>query len=205
MVRQTAKAVAGRYGFDFDECLSAGNIALAEAARTYDPRKNDRFDLFAQSRVMGEMIDSGFRAKRSPVIGVIVAARKFALRAADGIHDEGSPMEEDELLAQRFSDACDTLAACFAAGLGAAKEERTQIDEVFIDAEEADRDRAAIDRTKATLSREALAILERHVLGEEKLTTVARDLGVSERTARRHKGVALAAMKAALLEARSSG
>jgi RNA polymerase sigma factor for flagellar operon FliA len=203
-VRRAAKAVAPRYHLDFEECISAGNLALTEAARTYNPSKNPRFDLFAYARVAGEMIDSGHKAKLTAAGGLIRAARELTLRAADAIDHEPNPFDDDSAFAAEVSNACDILAAAFVAGLGAAKREASGVDEELIKAQDAARDREAIDLARETLPDASRAILDRHLLGGEPLTEVAEAIGMSERNARRYKRQALEALKNALLYVRTA-
>lgn len=149
------------------------------------------------------MLDSGKRAQRSAAIGVILAARDFALRAADAFDQEPSPFEDDRAFAVQVSDACDILAAAFVTGLGAAKREASGVDEELIKTEDAARDREAIALARETLPDACRTILDRHLLGGEPLIDVAEALGVSERSARRFKHKALEALKNALLYIRT--
>jgi len=184
--------------------VSAGNIALTEAAKSYDPKKNSRFDLFAQSRVMGEMIDSGWRAKRSPTIQVLRAARKFAIDHADFASVDPDPIDtSDEQVGAELAAACDVLAAAFVAGLGlAASQASNDTEENVIEAEQAARDLAALESAKEKVSGRVRTVLERHILGDERLVDIAETLGVNEKTLRRDKAIAMAAVRDALLEAR---
>jgi RNA polymerase sigma factor (sigma-70 family) len=150
------------------------------------------------------MLDSGKRAQRSAAIGVILAAREFALRAADAIDHEPSPFADDSSFATQVSDACDVLAAAFVAGLGAAKRDAAGVDEELIKAQDAERDREAIDLARETLPDAARTILDRHLLAGERLVDVAEAIGMTERSARRYKQKALEALKSALLYLRTS-
>ena len=59
LARTIARPLKLMYPYWRDEFESAACLALVEAARSYDPRKNIRFATFARFRIRGAMMDVG--------------------------------------------------------------------------------------------------------------------------------------------------
>ena len=59
LARGLARPLKQMYPYWRDEFESAACLALVEAARSYDPRKNIRFATFARFRIRGAMMDVG--------------------------------------------------------------------------------------------------------------------------------------------------
>ena len=59
LARTIARPLKQMYPYWRDEFESAACLALVEAARSYDPRKNIRFATFARFRIRGAMMDVG--------------------------------------------------------------------------------------------------------------------------------------------------
>ena len=59
LARGMAKPLKLMYPYWRDEFESAACLALVEAARSYDPRKNIRFATFARFRIRGRLMDVG--------------------------------------------------------------------------------------------------------------------------------------------------
>lgn len=186
LVQRAARSISHRHGLELDECISAGNLGLVEAARTYDAAQNDSFEHFARSRVWGEMIDSGVRLKRTAARGLVRAAERFAAK-----RDGSASYERCQFADTDAADACHVLAATCVPGLGDAVCQAQGEDAVIAD-ESAGALRQSVAAVAVRLSPPARAILERHMLGDETLLDVANSLCISERHARRHKSKVLA-------------
>lgn len=63
-VRRWARIFVRRYGYDYDELVGTGNLALTEAARRFDQSHETPFIVFAYQRVRGEMLDAAAKARR---------------------------------------------------------------------------------------------------------------------------------------------
>ena len=201
LIKKTARIVRGRYGFELDELMSAGSLALVDAARTFDSSRNESFEGFAKIRLLGEMIDSGARARRSDAAGLIRAANKFALRGAESIEDPGGAFATDEDTSRRVAEACSVLAAAFVTGLGAAvAEEPAQPDHHLEAREESTRRGRALKRALARLTSPQRQLIARHHLGAATLQSLATELGQSERTIRRRCKDAFEALRDAVLD-----
>jgi len=201
LIKKTARIVVGRYGFELDELMSAGSVALVDAARTFDPTRNESFEAFAKIRLLGEMIDSGARARRSDATGLIRAANKFALRGAESLEDPGGAFASDEDTSRRVAEACSVLAAAFVTGLGAAvTEEPARPDHDLEAREESTRRGRALKRALGRLSAAQRKLIARHHLGTATLQALAVELGQSERTMRRRCKAAFEALRDAVLD-----
>lgn len=64
LVRKIAEKMARTYNGDADEFEGNGTIGLLEAAKRYDPRRNNNFAIYATRRIKGAILDSFRREDR---------------------------------------------------------------------------------------------------------------------------------------------
>ncbi len=57
LVKYRSMAAARRFGDEYGEYMTSAYVGLAEAAKRFDPKRNNSFRTFAQSRVDGAILD----------------------------------------------------------------------------------------------------------------------------------------------------
>jgi RNA polymerase sigma factor FliA len=204
LVAETASKLPGHVSRD--DLTSAGMMALAQAARSFDPERGVPFARFATMRIRGAIIDE-LRGHDWASRSVRVKARQRAaaeetLSAALGRHptpselanhlgvsiDELAAVEEDVhrsvvLSLQGFSDA-GTLE-------GMLPHQDPGPEEVLLNRE---RDSYLIDAVSA-LPERLRVVVEGYFFGERPMADIAEELGVTESRISQMRAEALALLK----------
>ncbi|XXT16367.1 sigma-70 family RNA polymerase sigma factor [Sorangium sp. So ce429] len=182
---------------DEDELRSAGLEALAEAARTYDPSKNDSFACYSWAHVYGAMADE-LRAAASWQNAAVAAARQLGIDLAQRLRDESDPFADaSSHLEQRLGQASDEVAAAVVFGLDSGALSRLG-EEGLVQREDYRRASAALKRELALLPERDQRLVElryQHRLGLEE---VAAAMGFTKSTAGRRCSAVLERLRKAL-------
>jgi RNA polymerase sigma factor for flagellar operon FliA len=165
-----------------DDVLQTMQLALAEAARTYDPDRSTSFLSFARQAVTGAVVRvAGKEADARAPLRKIFGASASLERGEVGFE------EDDAAIGTRAHAMGARLAAAWALGLATQPEaagEAAELERVV---------RGAID----ALPERSRAVVERVYFEEQSLLQVAEALGVSYATVRRDNEEALAAIRKA--------
>lgn len=198
LVGRVARGLQRRHpDADGDELRSAGLEALAEAARTYDPSKNDNFAGYAWAHVYGAMADE-LRAAASWRNEAAAAARRLGIELARSLRDESDPFADGASdLEQRLGDASDEVVAAVVFGRFGGVPGRLG-EEGLVEREDYRRARAALERELSSLPERDRRLVElryQHRLG---LRDVAAAMGIAKSTAGRRCVAVLARLRQAL-------
>lgn len=191
LVERVARRLSATHGFDFDECVSVGELALTEAVFHYQPSTGIPFHVFAFLRVRGEILDTLGRSRKLSRIPV-PTARLGPL--ASELTDRPDPFRDsDDQVRDRLKDTMSGLAASFALSLGVALS-ATSAEDAVIDHEHTTRLKGALDAGRAQLSEEQRELL-RGVYDEGlTLKELEPRMKASYRTLRRRHQEALTAL-----------
>lgn len=105
IVSKTLKNIRGPH--DVDEFISAGNLGLVQAARTFDPTFGSKFGVYAYRRIRGEVLDE-LRRKCFLPISAYRQVRRLR-RLQFGLRNELGRPPSDEELAQAANVSRDHL------------------------------------------------------------------------------------------------
>ncbi|MGK3991682.1 sigma-70 family RNA polymerase sigma factor [Sorangium sp. So ce1024] len=195
---RVARGLRRRYpDADEEELRSAGLEALSEAARTYDPSKNDSFACYAWAHVYGAMADE-LRAAASWRNGAAAAARQLGIDLAQRLRDESDPFAEASGdLERRVGEAGDEVAAAVVLGLYGGALGRLG-EEGLVQREDYRRASAALRRELALLpegERRLVELRYEQCLG---LQEIADAVGVAKSTAGRRCAAVIERLRAGL-------
>jgi RNA polymerase sigma factor (sigma-70 family) len=198
LVERVARAVLRRHpGARLDELESSGFEALAEAARTYDPAKNDNFAAYAWSHVYGAMADQ-LAVSASAGTAAVAVARRLGLDLAGTLRDESDPFSDGPAdVEQRVRDACDDVTAAVVFGIGRDLWSELGEDAVIL-REDYRRAAAAVHRELSRLSEHDRRLIELRYRDRLALRRVADALGISKSSAARRCAAMLVRLRDAL-------
>lgn len=121
LVKRLARRLSGLHGFDYDECVGVGELALTEAVFHYDPSTGVPFHVFGFLRVRGEILDSlGKAGQRSRLP---LPTSSLGPLAGDITERTDALRDSDEHVRKRMHETLSALAASFALSIGAVASE----------------------------------------------------------------------------------
>jgi len=178
---------------EHDALVSVGYIALCRAAETFDATLGVPFSSYGWTRVFGATMDVVRRQLTRSSRTHHAGAQALAL-----LDDPGNVMRDDE---QRHrATAREQLATIAAAMRVSALSAHSAAAAQGEQDEQLDQERAqtALDRALQALAPEQARLIEQHYRHSVTLRSIAEQLGVSYRTAKRRHNEALRALAAAL-------
>jgi RNA polymerase sigma factor (sigma-70 family) len=198
LAARVARGLRRRYpDADEDELRSAGLEALAEAARTYDPAKNDSFACYCWAHVYGAMADE-LRAAAAWKNEASAAARHFGIDLARGLRDETDPFADASSdLEQRLGQAGDEIAAAVVFGLDSGPLGRLG-EEGFVEHEDYRRASSTLRRELSLLPEPDRRLVELRYEQRLGLQEVAAAMGFTKSTAGRRCAAVLERLRKAL-------
>jgi RNA polymerase sigma factor FliA len=198
LAARVARGLRRRYpDADEDDLRSAGLEALAEAARTYDPSKNDSFACYSWAHVYGAMADE-LRATASWQGSTAAAARRLGIDLARHLRDESDPFSgASSDLEERLGQAGDEVAAAVVLGLAGGA--LVQLgEEGLVQREDYRQATAALRRELALLPERDRRLVELRYERCLGLQEVADVVGVAKSTAGRRCAAVLERLRKAL-------
>jgi RNA polymerase sigma factor (sigma-70 family) len=176
------------------ELMAVGSEALTEAAVRYDPSRDTDYEQFVWKRVAGAMQRALKHEGRYRAL-----AAGYMLERFDCPPDPDSPSRDsDEQAEARVVADCADLAADLFTGLTGPMTATTGEEEIILRETYTD----AIQTLKeglATLDADEAALIDRRYSQSQSWPVVARDIGMSESTAKRREADALAKLRAYLV------
>jgi len=186
MVKRLARQLAARLGFERDELVSTGHEALVEAAQTYTADRGTQFELFAWSRVRGEMLDGAAKFRAHSRGGVLRAMRQAGQAIAETVDQGGDVLTDtDEMTVGRIEAACDDVATAMLAGFSGGFR-RADPEEQLAMKQCHDLTTRALEQALASLDAQELKLIELYYGEDRPLVEVAETLGIPYRTIRRY-------------------
>lgn len=194
-----------------DDLLSCAQVALVEVARRFDPAAGASFTTYALARLQGAVLDelrSGDWASRS-----VRAAARRTDAAADALTVQlGRPPTQEELAASlgMRRDELDTLRVDVHRAIMVSIDAETGPDGTSLDLPDLGEspERAALRSERARYLHDAIKalpdrldeVVERNFFGDESLTDIATDLGVTLSRVSQMRARALTLLHAAMSE-----
>jgi RNA polymerase sigma factor FliA len=194
-----------------DDLLSCAHVALVEVARRFDPSAGASFATYALARLQGAVLDelrSGDWASRS----VRAAARRTDAAADALAMSLGRPPTRDELAATLGVDKSelDALQVDVHRAIMVSIDAETGTDGASLDLPDTgdSPERATLRNERARMLHDAIRalpdrldeVIERNFFGDESLTDIARDLGVTLSRVSQMRARALTLLHAAMSE-----
>jgi RNA polymerase sigma factor FliA len=196
LVQDVARLVTRELGgaVDFDELVSAGNEALVDVARRYNPAIGASFKVFAKARLKGAMKDAHREQSGLP------PRRLYERLTAESLGggDESTAANRKRLLARHLAG----VAAAQEGGVVGHRGLDTQGEVLAISprstAEHQSHRQQVIAQCLAQLSPQEATLFQRLYFDDEGLERVAAEIGVSKSWASRLHDRALSRLKKAL-------
>jgi RNA polymerase sigma factor (sigma-70 family) len=197
-IRRAAKAIGARFHVDAEDLVGIGYMAAVEVTRTFDPSKNDDVTVFGYARIAGEMLDAVAKEQATDATRLIAVMHRFACKASGSI-ESVDPYADEEEVRRQLDAALASVAAAAVLGVAASRVQAPADDAI-----DASRLVAALERVLNALPGEQRALIRLVFFEGATLEVAATALGLSERTARRRKREALAALRDGLVAAREA-
>ncbi len=188
-IRRAAKAIGARFHVDAEDLVGIGYMAAVEVTRTFDPRPNDDGTVFGYARLAGEMLDAVAKERATDATRLIAVMHRFACKASGSL-EPVDPYADEEEVRRQLDAALASVAAAAVLGVAASRAQATA-DEAI----DTSRLVAALQRGLNALPEEQRALIRLVFFEGATLEVAAAALGLSERTARRRKREALAALR----------
>ena len=195
MVKHFARRFSGLHGFDYDESVGVGELALTEAVFHYDPAIGVPFQVFAFLRVRGEILDTLGRARKVSMFGLPTASLG---PLASELSERTDPLRDsDEDVQTKMRDTVAGLATSFALSLGTLANEPSVEDSV-IEVEHRTRLKRVLDEAIGTLPTMQRALIRGHYDEGVALKELGERMDTPYRTLRRRHQEALSSLAVAL-------
>lgn len=201
-VKKLARGLASLHGFDFEECVGVGELALTEAVFHYEESCGAPFHVFAFLRVRGEILDTLGKARRQTRLPEPTSRKPTRALGpvASELVDHSDPLRDsDDDVRRKLRETLTGAAASYVLSVGISESEPSAED-AAVEAEERTRLRAALRESVEALSADQKEIVQAVYHEGRQIKDLEGKLGISYRTLRRRHQDALQTLAAALRE-----